>query len=138
VNRAVNWRKEERVIRVTVEYTDDLGPEADVPALLKKLAAKLADGAAADALIRIGARPIVEYVVAENAWGSVSVVVRVDAGKLAAFKAGRFDEIVALTEAHFADLYLRRSIALSFELDQLGREGLVERRHPRPASAEPF
>jgi 5-carboxymethyl-2-hydroxymuconate isomerase len=126
------------MIRVTVEYTDDLGPEADVAALLQKLAAKLAEGAAPDALIRVGANPIREYVVAENAWGSVSVVVRVDADKLAAFKAGRFDEIVALTEAHFTDLYARRSIALSFELDLLGREGLVERRHPKPPSAEPF
>jgi len=126
------------MIRVTLEYTDDLGPESDIPALLQKLSAKLSQGAAPNALIRVGAHPILEYVVAENAWASVTVMVRVDPGKLDDFKAGRFGEIVELTEAHFAELYARRSIALSFELDLLGREGLVERRHPRPADAEPF
>jgi 5-carboxymethyl-2-hydroxymuconate isomerase len=126
------------MIRVTIEYTDDLGPEADVPALLEKLSARLGEGAPPEALIRVGAHSIRDYVVAEDAWTSVTVLVRVDPGKLDEFKASRFNEIVELAEAHFAELYGRRSIDLCFELDVIGREGLVERRHPRPADAEPF
>jgi 5-carboxymethyl-2-hydroxymuconate isomerase len=127
------------MISITLEHTDNLGPEADVPALLVKLAerlevARLAPGT----LVRVGARTLTEYVVGESDWASLSATIRVPAAEVETFKAELFDDLAALIEAHFAELYARRSIALSVALDVLGREALYERRHPRPASADSF
>ena len=127
------------MISITLEHTDNLGPEADVPALLVKLAARLeAARLAPGTLVRVGARALTEYVVGESDWASLSATIRVPAAEVDAFKAELFDDLAALIEAHFAELYARRSIALSVALDVLGREALYERRHPRPASAESF
>jgi 5-carboxymethyl-2-hydroxymuconate isomerase len=127
------------MISITLEHTDNLGPEADVPALLVKLAewleaARLTPGT----LVRVDARALTEYVVGEADWASLSATIRVPAAQVETFRAQLFDELAALIEAHFAELYARRSIALSVALDVLGREALYERRHPRPASAESF
>jgi 5-carboxymethyl-2-hydroxymuconate isomerase len=127
------------MISITLEHTDNLGPEADVPALLVKLAGRL-EGArlAPGTLVRVGARALTEYVVGESDWASLSATIRVPAAEVEAFRAELFDDLAALIDAHFAELYARRSIALSVALDALGREGLYERRHPRPASADSF
>ncbi len=126
------------MISVILEYTDNLGPEADVPALLVKLAERLEASRLAGVLVRVGARPLIEYVVGESDWASLSATIRVPAAQLEAFKSGLFDTLTELIEDHFSELYARRSIALSIALDVLGREALFERRHPRPAAAESF
>lgn len=127
------------MISITLEHTDNLGPEADIPALLVKLAERLeAARLAPGTLVRVNARPLTEYVVGEGEWASLSAAIRVPAADLEAFKTGLFDDLAQLIEAHFAELYARRAIALSVALDILGREALYERRHPRPASAETF
>lgn len=127
------------MISITLEHTDSLGPEADVPALLVKLAERVATARLAPGtLVRVGARALTEYVVGEGAWESLTATIRVPAAEVEAFKAELFDDLAALVEAHFAELYARRSIAVSVALDVLGREALYERRHPRPASAESF
>jgi 5-carboxymethyl-2-hydroxymuconate isomerase len=127
------------MISVTLEYTDDLGPEADVPALLVKLADRLeAARRAPGTLVRVGARALTEYVVGESDWASLSATIRVPAAEVETFRTEHFDDLAALIEAHLGELYARRSIALSVALDVLGREALYERRHPRPASADSF
>ena len=127
------------MISITLEHTDNLGPEADVPALLVKLAARLeAARLAPGTLVRVGARALTEYVVGESDWASLSATIRVPVAEVDAFRAALFDDLAGLIEAHFAELYARRSIALSVALDVLGREALYERRHPRPASADSF
>jgi 5-carboxymethyl-2-hydroxymuconate isomerase len=127
------------MISITLEHTDNLGPEADIPALLVKLAARLERARLAPGtLVRVGARALTEYVVGESDWASLSATIRIPAPEVDAFKAELFDDLAALIEAHFAELYARRSIALSVALDVLGREALYERRHPRPASADSF
>lgn len=127
------------MISITLEHTDSLGPEADVPALLVKLAERLeAARLAPGALVRVGARALTEYVVGESDWASLTAAIRVPASELETFKSELFDDLAALIDDHFAELYARRSIALSVALDVLGREALFERRHPRPASAESF
>jgi 5-carboxymethyl-2-hydroxymuconate isomerase len=68
----------------------------------------------------------------------VSATIRAPAADLETFKAELFDDVARLIEDHFAELYARRSIAISVALDVLGREALYERRHPRPAAAESF
>ena len=127
------------MISVILEYTDNLGPEADVPALLVKLAerleaAKLTPGV----MVRVGARALTEYVVAAGDWASLSARIEVPADETETFGAALFDELAALIEDHFGELYARRSIALSVTLDVVGRERLYERSHPRPASADSF
>ncbi len=127
------------MISITLEHTDNLGPEADVPALLVKLAGRLeAARLAPGTLVRVGARALTEYVVGESDWASLSATIRVPAAEVETFRAALFDDLAGLIEAHFAELYARRSIALSVALDVLGREALYERRHPRPASADSF
>ena len=127
------------MISIVLDYTDNLGPEADMPALLDRLAERLeAARLAPGTLVRVGARALTEYVVGESDWASVSAMIRAPAAELASFKAELFDDLARLIEDHFAELYARRSIALSVALDVLGREALYERRHPRPAAAESF
>jgi 5-carboxymethyl-2-hydroxymuconate isomerase len=127
------------MISITLEHTDSLGPEADVPALLVKLAERLETARLAPGtLVRVGARALTEYVVGEDDWESLTTTIRVPAGDLETFKADLFDDLAALIDAHFTELYARRSIAVSVALDVLGGEALFERRHPRPASAESF
>ena len=127
------------MISITLEHTDDLGPEADVPALLVKLAERLETARLAPGtLVRVGARALTEYVVGESHWASLTALIRVPAPDLGTFKAELFDDLAELIDAHFAELYARRSIAVTVALDVLGREALYERHHPRPASAESF
>ena len=76
--------------------------------------------------------------VGESDWASLSATIRVPAAEVEDLRAALFDDLAVLIEAHFAELYARRSIALSVALDVLGREALYERRHPRPASANSF
>jgi len=127
------------MISVTLEYTDNLGPEADVPALLVKLAERLeAARLAPGLLVRVGGRVLTEYVVGDEDWASLTAAVRAPRGQLDAFKAGLFDELADLIDDHFGELYARRSIAVAVTLDVFGSEGLFERTHPRPASSESF
>ena len=127
------------MISITLEHTDNLGPEADIPALLVKLAQRLETARLEPGtLVRVGARALTDYVVGESDWASLSAMIRVPVADAERFKTELFDDLAQLMEAHFAELYARRSIALSVALDVLGREALYERRHPRPASAERF
>ena len=127
------------MISVTLEHTDNLGPEADAPGLLVKLADRLeAAPLAPGTLVCVGTRALNEYVVGHGDWASLNATIRVPAAALETFKSGLFDDLAAIVEAHFAELYARRSIALTIALDVLGREALYERRHPRPAAAESF
>ena len=127
------------MISITLEHTDNLGPEGDVPALMVKLAERLeAARLPAGELVRIGARAITEYVIGEGDWASLTAMIRVPASEAASFRSELFDDLAALIEAHFNELYARRSIAISVALDVLGREALYERSHPRPAAAESF
>ena len=126
------------MISVILEYTDNLGPEADVPALLVRLAERLeAARLTPGVMVRVGARALTEYVCAGD-WASLSARIEVPADETDTFGAALFDELATLIEDHFDELYARRSIAVSVTLDVVGRERLFERCHPRPASAESF
>jgi 5-carboxymethyl-2-hydroxymuconate isomerase len=124
------------MITVSLQHTDNLGPEADIPALLRKLADRIraAEGFESE-LVRIGALALTDYVVAGAEWAAVTLAIRVPANKLGAMKDGLFEALANLADLHFAELYAWRSVVLGFELDVLGREDFLERRHPRPAEA---
>lgn len=128
------------MITVSLQHTDNLGPEADIPALLRKLADQIrsAEGFEEE-LVRVGSTALTDYVVAGGGdWAAVTVAVRAPADKLPALKGGLLETLADLTDQHLAELYAWRSIVLGFELDVQGREAFLERRHPRPASAERY
>jgi len=124
------------MITVSLQHTDNLGPEADIPALLRKLADRIraAEGFESQ-LVRVGAVALTDYVVAGPDWAAVTVAIRAPADKLAPLKDGLFEALADLADLHFAELYAWRSVVLGFELDVLGSEAFLERRHPRPAEA---
>jgi 5-carboxymethyl-2-hydroxymuconate isomerase len=127
------------MITVSLQHTDNLGPEADIPALLRKLAERIRGEAGFEnELVRVGALALTDYVVAGAEWAAVTVSIRAPAEKLPALKDGLFTSLVDLADLHFAELYAWRSVVIGFELDLQGREGFLERRHPRPVSAERY
>src|SRR5690242_15642591 len=102
------------MISVILEYTDNLGPEADIPALLVKLAARREPARLAPGeLVRVGARALTEYVVADPSCASLSARIETPAAGLEAWTPELFDALAALIEDHFDELYARRSIAIS-------------------------
>jgi 5-carboxymethyl-2-hydroxymuconate isomerase len=127
------------MISVNILYTDNLGPEADMAALLATLAAKLREVAAPDEPILVGAQRLAEYAAPGDVdRAAVSAVVKVPAAQLAAFRGGPLGELFAIADRHFAELYPHRSIALSFELAGVGEENLVERLHRLAPTADRF
>jgi 5-carboxymethyl-2-hydroxymuconate isomerase len=127
------------MIRVSVTYTDQLGPEADIQALLIKLAERLGQAAPPDQTVMVGAQRLTEFVVAgEGTWDSLSATVRVPAELLPTFRGGVLGDLFAIADVHFAELYARRAIALSFELAGISEENVVERLHRLAPTAETF
>jgi 5-carboxymethyl-2-hydroxymuconate isomerase len=128
------------MIAVNITYTDSLGPEADIPALVGRLADRLQALEGLDEEIRVEAQRVTDYrvVAGEGDWSSLAAVVRVSAAKANRFRAHGLHELVAVTEAHFSELFRRRSIAISFEVQPIEPENLVERLHARPPNAEDF
>ena len=66
------------MIRLTLEFTDNLGPEADMAALLRKLDARLRQADAGDAHILVAARLLTDYVadIAHGGWATVILTLR--------------------------------------------------------------
>lgn len=110
-----------------VEYTDNLGPEADIPGLLGKIAAKLRDSGGVFPVggIRVRAYPVHDYVIADGAddYAFVHVVVKIGAGRPDEFKRRFFGVLFDIVKAHFADLFERRYLALSLYVEEAGEAG---------------
>jgi hypothetical protein len=127
------------MISVSITYTDNLGPEADIAALLATLAAKVREIAAPDEPILVGAQRLAEYVVPGDVdRAALSAVVKVPAAMLATFRDGPLGELFAIVERHFAELYPHRSIILSFELAAASEENAIERLHRVAPTADRF
>lgn len=107
---------------VIVEYTDNLGDGADIPGLLRKLAAKLADSGGAFPLggIRVRAIRLSEYVVAdgEDDYAFVNATAKIGAGRDAAFKQVFFGELFEIIKRHFAPLSAERYLALTLYVEE--------------------
>lgn len=102
-----------------IEYTDNLKAEANIPELLAKLN---------DVLIQQGAFPIggirsraIElqyYQVADGAEDDAFVhgQLKIGAGRTKEVKKATCDQLFEVMKAHFAEIYAKRSLALSLEL----------------------
>lgn len=110
-----------------IEYTDNLAEDGDIPGLLKTLADALCDsgGVFPKGGVRVRALRLNEYVVADGTADDafVNVTVKIGAGRPAAFKSAFFGGLFSLVEAHFADLFARRGLALSLYVEEADEAG---------------
>ncbi|HLY78947.1 MAG TPA: hypothetical protein VKQ70_06205, partial [Caulobacteraceae bacterium] len=96
------------MINVTVAYTDNLGPEADMPALLRRIAARLEADFGHDSMVGvcIGAVRLTDYVVGDGRpdWASVTVTARLPADRLDELRERLLQDLTAMVETQLADL----------------------------------
>ena len=125
------------MIRVTIEHTRDLGPEADIPTLLEKIAEALAGRGPpiASEHLLVSSREIREFVPV-GGWETLHGRVTAPAAAAGAFAGGLLDELTALAERHLEELLFRRSVAFHFDLEV--PTAAAERLRPKPADSPGF
>ena len=121
------------MIRLTLEHTDNLGPEADLPALIGIFHERLRAAPIGGAHVLVEARVLVDYVAAseDGAWATVMLTLGAPASLESAVVPFR-DTLLALTEAHLAELFPRNSIVIVSRLELHADATEAERRHARP------
>lgn len=109
------------------EYTDNLGPEADIPGLLRKSNQVLIEqgGVFPNGGIRARAIRLSEYCVADGTADDafMHLTLKIGAGRSDAQKQKAGDALFAMIKAHFADLFARRGLALSMEICEFSEAG---------------
>lgn len=116
---------------IVIEYTENLRPEAGIAELLRKTNALLIERRTdAGPVFPIGgirtrAIALSDYCIADGAGDDafVHVTVKIGAGRDEATKKQAFDALFAMVVDHFADLYARRSLALSMEVVEFSEAG---------------
>jgi len=112
---------------ILVEYTDNLGAEADIKGLLKKLAAKMVDSRGVFPVggVRVKALRITEYVIAdgEDDYAFVNTTAMIGPRRDPQFKKTFFSEMFEIIEAHFAAIFERRYLALSLYVQEVDEDG---------------
>ncbi len=110
-----------------VEYTDNLGAEARIGELLTRVNRILLaqNGVFPAGGIRSRAVRLSEYAVADGAEDDAFVhgVLTIGSGRSAEVKQRVGDQIFEAIKDHFAGLYARRNLALSFELGEFSEQG---------------
>ena len=106
----------------TVEWTSNLNGDADISGLLELLAAAMRNsgGVFPWGGIRVRAIRLDDYVIADGKADDafVNVTVKMAAGRSAEFKKTFFTNLFEQIKAHFAELYARRSLALSLYIEE--------------------
>ena len=109
------------------EYTDNLLPDADIPALLGKSNRVLIDqgGVFPTGAIRSRAICLAEYCVADGTVDDafVHAVLKMGAGRSEEARKKAGDELFAMICEHFAPIFARRSLALSLEIVEFSEAG---------------
>jgi 5-carboxymethyl-2-hydroxymuconate isomerase len=110
-----------------VEYTANIKAEADIPKLLAKANAILIaqDGIFPIGGIRSRAIELHDYSIADGQadYAFVHCNLKIGAGRTEAQKKKVGDELFAAIQAHFADLFAKRYLALSLELNEFSESG---------------
>lgn len=110
-----------------VEYTDNLGAEARIGQLLTRVNRILLDqdGVFPAGGIRSRAVRLTEYAVADEQvdYAFVHAVLTIGQGRPPEVRKQVGDRIFEAIKDHFADLYARRLLALSFELGEFSEQG---------------
>jgi 5-carboxymethyl-2-hydroxymuconate isomerase len=119
------------MINVTVTYTDNLGPEADMPALLRKIAARLETDFGRDSMVGvcIGAVRLTDFIVGDGrpGWASVAISARLPADRLEELRLRLLQDLTGLAETHLADFYISRSLTISVELAPIAPQNVMGR-----------
>lgn len=112
---------------ILVEYTDNLGDDADIKGLLKKLATKMVDSGGVFPIggVRVKAICLTEYVIAdgEDDYAFVNTTAMIGPGRDPAFKKTFFGEMFEIVKAHFAAIQERRYLALSLYVQEVDEDG---------------
>ena len=110
-----------------IEYTANIGAEANVAALLKKANDVIIaqDGVFPIGGIRSRAIELTDYRMADGAadYAFVHATLKIGAGRSPEVKKRVCDELFDMIKAHFADLFARRYLALSMELYEFDEGG---------------
>lgn len=110
-----------------LEYTDNLGPEADIKGLLAKVNEVLIaqGGVYPTGGIRSRAIKLTEYSVADGKADDAFVhgTLKIGAGRSEAVKKRTCDALFDMIKAHFAALFAKRNLALSMELYEFDEGG---------------
>ena len=119
------------MINVTVTYTDNLGPEADIPELLRRIAVRLEADFGREAMVGvcIGAVRLTDFVVGDGRpdWSSVSVMARLPEDQLEAVREPLFKDLTEMVETQLTDFEGRRSSTVSIELTPIAPQNVVVR-----------
>ncbi|WP_026702157.1 5-carboxymethyl-2-hydroxymuconate Delta-isomerase [Salibacterium aidingense] len=120
-----------------VEYTDNLKEEGDLRGLLKKINDVLISRPDLFPIggIRSRAIELNEYVIADDTEDDafVHAQLKIGGGRSKEDKAMISEKIFETMETHFASLFEKRYLALSFELQEFGEGGTYKKNniHPR-------
>jgi 5-carboxymethyl-2-hydroxymuconate isomerase len=110
-----------------LEYTSNIQQEASIPDLLRKVNAILMaqDGVFPTGGIRARAIELTQYEIADGKADDafVHATLKIGSGRTPAQKKKVGDELFAMLEAHFADLFSKRFLALSMELNEFSEAG---------------
>jgi 5-carboxymethyl-2-hydroxymuconate isomerase len=121
-----NIREGDDVPHVTVEYTDNLEPAADIPGMLRMIAARCGEsGVLSLAGVRVRAIRLTEYVIADGTpeYAFVNVTVQLGKGRAPAFKKSFFSDLFDHIKAHLAQIRAARPVALSMYLNEIDEDG---------------
>lgn len=108
------------------EYTANLRQEGDIPGLLRKAnAVMIAQGAYPIGGIRSRAVELADYCVADGSHDDafVHAAVKIGAGRSEEVRQKTGDDLFEMMKAHFAEIYARRGLALSLELEEFSEAG---------------
>jgi 5-carboxymethyl-2-hydroxymuconate isomerase len=109
------------------EYTDNIHEEAAIPALLRKANQVLIeqDGIYPTGGIRSRAIRLVDYCVADGTADDafVHATLKIGGGRTGEAKKKTGDDLFRMMTEHFAELYAKRTLALSLELAEFDEAG---------------
>ncbi len=110
-----------------LEYTSNIKAEAKIPELLRKVTAVLMaqGGVFPTGGIRARAIEMTDYAIADGAedYAFVHASLKIGAGRSPEEKKKACDELFAMMDAHFAEIFARRYLALSMEFGEFSEEG---------------
>lgn len=109
-----------------LEYTNNLKAEGEIRSLLKKVNDVIIgqDGIFPTAGIRSRAIELTDYVIADGAEDDafVHALLKIGGGRSDGEKKKVCDEIFAVMTEHFSDIFEKRYLALSFEIQEFQNE----------------
>jgi 5-carboxymethyl-2-hydroxymuconate isomerase len=114
--------------QIVIEYTDNIKPEAAIPALLKKINDTIigqSGGIFPPGGTRSRAIELKDYRMADGEadYAFVHTTFKIGAGRTAEQKKKVCDELFDVIKTHFAELFARRYLALSMELYEYDERG---------------